>query len=248
MHYILSIAGSDSSGGAGIQVDIRTITQLGGYARAVVTALTAQTKAAVTDVEPVSVAGLEQQLVTALDDGRVACIKTGMLVDADRVAVIGRVLARCSLHLPLIVDPVMMSSSGRVLLDSAGVEALKTALLPRVLLVTPNLLEAAALIGEDCDTIDSEQAMLTVARKLQLLGARNVLIKGGHLEGEYLCDVLLLEDGKCVTYRHRRQDGVSLRGTGCRLSTAIAYYYAEFGDVLCAVEQGIDWLQGELSR
>jgi len=215
---VLIVAGSDSGGGAGIQADIKAVTALDGFAATAITALTAQNTLGVHGVEAVSTDFIEAQMVAVLTDIGADCVKTGMLVDAP---VIERVAATLEAHgadLPLVVDPVMVAKGGASLLRPDAVDALRTLLLPKAALATPNIPEAEALLGE---AIEDTGAMEGAARALLDLGPAAVLLKGGHLAGDTLVDVLAGPNGVRI-FQCRRLDTRHTHGTGCTLASAIA--------------------------
>ena len=230
----LAIAGSDSGGGAGIQADLKTMGALGVFGTTAVTAVTAQNTLEVRDVHPVPLPMIETQIDAVFDDFEVASVKTGMLGSAAVVTEVGRRAEAGSLPL-LVVDPVMVASSGRIFLDEAGVEAYRRDLLPHTLVTTPNLWEAALLAGVDPDGLSDLDAMVEVARRLHRLGPTWVLVKGGHLPGvdsqrrdpapDQVADVLF--DGTEVTVLSGTHvDTPNTHGTGCSLSSAIAAHLA----------------------
>jgi hydroxymethylpyrimidine kinase/phosphomethylpyrimidine kinase/thiamine-phosphate diphosphorylase len=212
---VLTVAGSDSGGGAGIQADLKTVTLLGSYGMSVITALTAQNTCGVHGIYPIPPAFVGEQLMAVLDDLKPEVIKTGMLLDAAIVYLVAQALEDHGLL--AVVDPVMIAKGGALLLREEAVQSCREHLLPRTYLLTPNLPEASELTGLPVHT---EADMETAARRLQELGARNVLLKGGHLEGEAV-DLLL--DGDTL---HRlpaaRIDSRNTHGTGCTNSAAIA--------------------------
>ena len=211
---VLVIAGSDSGGGAGIQADLKTVMALGGYAQTAITALTAQNTNGVHAVMPVPPDFIRAQIRAALDDIGADVIKTGMLGDAATIAAICAELP----DLPLVVDPVMIAKGGASLLAQTALATLRSGLLPRATLLTPNLPEAEALTGR---TIDSEATMRAALDDLLHLGAQAVLLKGGHLPGDELVD--LLATGQGVTaWRSQRIATRHTHGTGCTLASAIA--------------------------
>ncbi|SDG84139.1 bifunctional hydroxymethylpyrimidine kinase/phosphomethylpyrimidine kinase [Klenkia brasiliensis] len=221
----LTVAGSDPSGGAGIQADLATFAGLATYGTAVLTGLTAQNTHGVTGVHPVPAAFVTQQLDTLLDDVAVHAAKTGMLGSAAVVHAVVDVLARRPVG-PLVVDPVMVATSGDALIDDDAVDAVRTALLPIADLVTPNVPEAARLLGtEPARTVDDlrDQAVALLA-----LGPGAVLVKGGHLARELGegTDVLAVRqaDGTTAVHLSRRPlvDTSNTHGTGCTLSAALA--------------------------
>ncbi|MGY1716745.1 bifunctional hydroxymethylpyrimidine kinase/phosphomethylpyrimidine kinase [Geodermatophilus sp. SYSU D01106] len=214
----LTVAGSDPSGGAGVQADLKTFSALGAYGTAVLTALTAQNTRGVTGVHPVPAEFVGEQIATLLDDVTVHAAKTGMLGTA---AVVREVAARLAGRAagPVVVDPVMVATSGDRLVDDDAVAAVRDVLLPVADLVTPNVPEAAALLGTaPATTVDELPGQ---ARALLELGPRAVLLKGGHLGGDVSVDVLATATGVVETVRPRI-DTRATHGTGCTLSSAIA--------------------------
>jgi hydroxymethylpyrimidine/phosphomethylpyrimidine kinase len=212
---ILICAGSDSGGGAGIQADIKTVTALGGFAMTAITALTAQNTLGVQGVLPVPADFIRLQLRSVLDDLGADAAKTGMLGDAAAIEAIAVTLPP---DLPLVVDPVMVAKGGASLLAEAAIGALKQRLIPRATLLTPNLPEAEALLGRRVADLAAMQAAGT---DLLALGARAVLVKGGHLEGDRLFDVLVGPDGVEI-FEGTRIQTRHTHGTGCTLASAIA--------------------------
>jgi hydroxymethylpyrimidine/phosphomethylpyrimidine kinase len=224
---VLSIAGSDPSGGAGIQADLKTFAAFDVYGAAVVTALTAQNTREVRGTHLVPGSFVTAQLAAVLDDLTVAAIKTGMLADADSVLAVTTALARLP-GVPVVVDPVLVSTSGHALASAQALEALRRELLPRATVITPNLSEAEALTGAPVRT---RAEMHTAARTLVALGARAALVKGGHLDGsayDVLCDA-----GTMTAFDAPRVTVSGTHGTGCTLSAAIAAGLAR-GDALAA--------------
>lgn len=214
----LTIAGSDPSGGAGIQADLKTFSALGVYGTSVITALTAQNTAGVTGVHVVPTSFVTQQLETLIADVRLDAIKIGMLANADIVAAVGDFLVHHH-HEHVVLDPVMVATSGDPLLDDDAVQAIRE-LMPLASLVTPNIAEAAALLA--ASPAQTLPDMRLQARALQELGARRVLIKGGHLGDDTdAVDLLLDIDGELLL-RAPRVDTVNTHGTGCTLSSALA--------------------------
>ena len=212
---ILICAGSDSGGGAGIQADIKTVTALGGFAMTAITALTAQNTLGVQGVLPVPADFIRLQLRSVLDDLGADAAKTGMLGDAEAIETIAATLPP---GLPLVVDPVMVAKGGASLLAEAAIGALKQRLIPRATLLTPNLPEAEALLGRRIADLDAMQA---AGADLLVLGARAVLVKGGHLDGDRLFDVLVGPDGVEI-FEGTRIQTRHTHGTGCTLASAIA--------------------------
>src|SRR5690348_17220857 len=184
---VLIVAGSDSSAGAGIQADLKTVMAFGGYATTAITALTAQSTLGVAGVLPVGPDFVRRQIEAALADIGADAVKTGMLVDAAVVEAVADALEALAPAVPLIVDPVIASTSGAVLLDEPGVERLKRRLIARAAVVTPNIPEAAMLTGLTVADLDG---MRRAADALLRLGARTVVVKGGHLPGDTLIDLV----------------------------------------------------------
>jgi hydroxymethylpyrimidine/phosphomethylpyrimidine kinase len=214
----VTIAGSDPSGGAGIQADLKTFSALGVYGASVITALTAQNTRGVQGIHDVPPAFVGEQIDSVFSDLAVDAVKIGML---SRPAVIEAVAAGLDRHgaRNIVLDPVMIAASGDPLLVPEAVETLRRALLPRALLVTPNLPEAAALLGEGVAQTDA--AVMGQAERILALGPRAVLIKGGHADGAYSVDVFLDEEG-FERFASPRVATRNTHGTGCTLSSAIA--------------------------
>lgn len=228
---VLTIAGSDSGGGAGIQADIKTITLLGSYASSVLTALTAQNTLGVTDTYSVHTDFVLKQLAAVLDDIGTDTVKTGMLSWGGIVTRVARIIEQRSLL--AVVDPVMIAKGGESLLDKQAHDSLISRLLPQAYLLTPNLPEVEAMTGIAPQT---PREMVEAGRHLQELGARNVLIKGGHLKGE-ATDILLLGETE-QQLESPRFDTINTHGTGCTLSAAIATFLAQGYPLQQAVERG----------
>jgi hydroxymethylpyrimidine/phosphomethylpyrimidine kinase len=229
----LTIAGSDSSGGAGIQADLKTFCAFGVYGASVITALTAQNTHGVQAVEAVSAGFVAAQLSSVLSDLDVRAVKTGMLADAQVAETVARALRAVPL-LPVVMDPVMVATSGDVLLEPGAISALKGALAPLATLMTPNLEEAAVLLGTR--RAGSEGEMRDQARALLGLGCRAVLVKGGHGVGVEAVDVLADASG-FQTFARPRIDTVHTHGTGCTLSAAIAALLAQGATLADAVRR-----------
>lgn len=219
---ILSIAGSDSSGGAGIQADIKTITMLGGYAMTAVTAITAQNTVGVQGIAAMAPEMVAQQIAACLDDIGVDAIKIGMLHDAAVIAAVAGALE--GVTAPIVLDPVMIATSGAALMEPAALAALRAQLFPRAALLTPNLPELEALVGHP---VSGTEAMYEAAEALSHETGAAVLAKGGHAAGERIVDLLFVpphiaEDARPVAFDHARIDTPHTHGTGCTLSSAIA--------------------------
>ncbi len=227
---VLTIAGSDSGGGAGIQADIKTITLLGSYASSVLTALTAQNTLGVQETYAVYTDFVEKQLTAVLDDIGTDTVKTGMLAWGGIVTRVAKVIESHSLL--AVVDPVMVAKGGESLLDREAHDSLISRLLPQSYLMTPNLPEIEALTGIDPKSVPE---MIEAGRQLQELGARNVLVKGGHLNAE-ATDILLMGND-VYEMTAQRYETVNTHGTGCTLSSAIATFLAQGYPLQRAVER-----------
>jgi hydroxymethylpyrimidine/phosphomethylpyrimidine kinase len=215
---ILVIAGSDSGGGAGIQADIKSVMALGGYAMTAITALTAQNTRGVAAVMGVPPDFLRAQIDCVMADIGADAIKTGMLPDAASIEVVAAFARGAGAGLPLVVDPVMVATSGDRLQAEEAVTALKTRLIPRATLITPNIPEAEILLGA---VITDAEGQIRAAEALLALGCAAVLVKGGHLMGATVTDVLATARG-VVRYEGPRIETSSTHGTGCTLASAIA--------------------------
>jgi hydroxymethylpyrimidine/phosphomethylpyrimidine kinase len=228
----VTIAGSDSSGGAGIQADLKTFAALGVYGASVITALTAQNTQAVTAIHDVLADFIAAQIDAVFSDLDVGAVKIGMLSQSAAIEVVARGLARHRAR-NIVLDPVMVASSGDRLLAPAAIAVLRSELIPHALVVTPNLLEAAALTG--ASLAHNEREMEVQAREILSLGARTVLIKGGHSDGEEAVD-LLIGQGEVVRLSAKRIATKNTHGTGCTLSSAIAAGLAKGLDVIAATQ------------
>ena len=215
---VFIVAGSDSGGGAGIQADIKTVTALGGYAMTALTALTAQNTRGVFGVHPVPADFIRDQITVTLEDLGCDGVKTGMLAHAPIIEAVVEALDAHAGGVPWVVDPVMVAKGGEALLDADAVATLRARLLPRAFVLTPNLPEAEALTGA---TVRDAAGMEAAALALLDLGARAVLLKGGHLEGDTIVDLLATQEG-CERFEHARIDTPHTHGTGCTLASAIA--------------------------
>ena len=228
---VLIVAGSDSGGGAGIQADIKTVTALGGYAATAVTALTAQDTLGVHGVHPVPPEFIARQMILVLADIGADAVKTGMLGEASVIEAVADVLESSARGIPLVLDPVMVAKGGARLLDEDAVGALTARLLPLAFVITPNIPEAETLTGR---TIKGPDDMEAAGRDLIAKGARAALVKGGHLEGAEVVDVLV-EAAGVRRFAGPRIDSRSTHGTGCTLASAIACSLAQGMELAAAV-------------
>lgn len=236
----LTIAGSDSGGGAGIQADLKTFEALAVYGTSVVTAVTAQNTKVITVIHEIPAAVVRAQLLAVLEDLPPAAIKVGMLSSVPVIRAVAALLDGISV--PVVVDPVMVAKSGARLLRGAAVGALIRDLFPRSTLVTPNLPEASVLAGFP---IRSEADAKSAARQIQGFGPKAVLIKGGHAEGDRIVDGLL--DGRTWhRFTRDRIPGTSTHGTGCTLSSAVAAFLARGETLPDAVEKGLSFVERAL--
>lgn len=238
----LTIAGSDSGGGAGIQADLKAFSALGAYGASVITALTAQNTRAVSMVEPASPTMIAAQMTAVFDDLDVRAVKLGMLGGAEAIATVAQGLA--GRDLPIVLDPVMVAKSGDRLLPESALDALRNQLLPRATVLTPNLPEAADLL--DCAVARSEAEMTRQAKALRAMGAKAVLLKGGHGAGAECID-LLVTDGGISRLTAPRLATRNTHGTGCTLSAAIAAGLAQDMGLEAAVKRAHGYLQGAIA-
>ncbi len=236
---VLIVAGSDSGGGAGIQADIKAVTMLDAFAMTAITALTAQNTVGVHGVLPIDPAFIRQQMGVVLDDIGADAIKTGMLHDAAVIETVASVLAERAPATPLVLDPVMAAKGGAKLIQPEAIGALKTRLVPRAAVLTPNLPEAEILCGRTITNIDG---MREAAQALLDLGCAAVLLKGGHLDGDIVHDVLATAAG-LTEWTSPRIASRHTHGTGCTLASAIAAGLAQGMTVIAAVERARDYVQ-----
>ncbi|MGC9369177.1 MAG: bifunctional hydroxymethylpyrimidine kinase/phosphomethylpyrimidine kinase [Paracoccaceae bacterium] len=238
----LTIAGSDSGGGAGIQADLKTFSARGVYGASAITGITAQNTRGVMGVEPVSAPMVAAQIAAVLDDIGIGAVKIGMLASPAIIEAVAGALERY--EGPVVLDPVMVAKSGDPLLEDAAVETLKTRLLPRADLLTPNLPEAARLLGT-APAHGAEEATAQ-GRALLDLGARAVLMKGGHAEGPVCTDRLVTRNG-VIEISAPRIDTRNTHGTGCTLSSAIAAELAKGAGLEDAVRRAQSWLHAAIA-
>jgi hydroxymethylpyrimidine/phosphomethylpyrimidine kinase len=236
---VLIIAGSDSGGGAGIQADIKTVSMLDGYAATAITALTAQNTEGVFGVLPIPPEFIRRQIEVVLDDIGADAIKTGMLHDAAVIETVAAVLRERAPGIPLVVDPVMVAKGGTRLIDPEAIDVLKGLLISLADILTPNLPEAEILSGT---TIGNVAQMQAAGKTLLALGCRAVLVKGGHLSGETVSDVLMTAQGTRV-WESARLDTRHTHGTGCTLASAIAAGLAQGSSIEGAVNRARAYVQ-----
>jgi hydroxymethylpyrimidine/phosphomethylpyrimidine kinase len=243
MRIALTIAGSDSGGGAGIQADLKTFQRFGVFGTSAITAITAQNTQGVTGWEALSPDLVRAQIAAVAEDLPPAALKSGMLANAGIVSAVASAISEHSLQ-NYVLDPVMVATSGDILLESDAIEAIRRVLIPRAFLVTPNLHEAAILVGEK---IDDEDGMARAAEKIVGdMGAQAVLIKGGHMaSGDRVVDILY--DGSVRAFRAERLDTRNTHGTGCTLSAAITAQLASGESLHAAVRRSITYVHNAIA-
>ena len=219
---VLIIAGSDSSGGAGIQADIKTVTALGSYAMTAVTAVTAQNTEGVKKITPIPTKNVQKQIIMVLDDMRPNAIKIGMLHNVNIITCVCNILKRYKLK-NVVLDPVMIAKGGTQLINSNSINYLKKMLLPLCDVVTPNIPEAEVLTGY---SISTKEDMIKAAKKILNMGSKNVLLKGGHFKNKMIFDILVTKK-KIKVFKKRKIRTKNTHGTGCTLSSALATYLSQ---------------------
>lgn len=242
---ILTIAGSDCSGGAGIQADIKTISALGAYGASAITAITVQNTLGVTGIHPVPPEYVKGQIEAVMTDIRPQAVKIGMINDVKIVEVIADAIQKFRPRF-VVFDPVMVSTSGCKLIEDDAITALTTRLMPLATLITPNLSEAQVLTGI---TVNDRQSMQAAAQELLKLGSQAVLVKGGHLEGGRMYDLLQVRnESEPHLFAADKVNSSNTHGTGCTLSSAIATYLALGSPLVTAVEKAKQYVwQGILT-
>ena len=241
---VLIIAGSDSGGGAGIQADIKTVTMLGGYAMTAITAITAQDTTGVHGVWPVALDAVTAQMRACLSDIGADAIKTGMLGTAALVDQVAETIDGLARDTPKIVDPVMVATSGDQLVDEKAVSAIASVMIPGAKLVTPNAPEAEVLTGKAVDGLNGQRR---AAEALLERGAKGALVKGGHIPGTVLYDVLQTEHGEWI-FESPRIETSSTHGTGCTLASGCAALVAQGQDMADAVEAARTYLHHAIEQ
>ena len=233
---VLIIAGSDSGGGAGIQADIKAVTYFKGYAMTAITAVTSQNTKGVQEILPLPIDHVDSQINSVLDDLKPDVIKTGMLAD---IGLIEMIASRVGGY-KLVIDPVMVATSGDILVPEDCVSAIKETLLPKSFLTTPNLYEAELLSGQK---INNTEEQIEAAFKILDLGVKNVLVKGGHLTNKMITDVLVEDDKTVNCFESKKIDSKNTHGTGCTLASSIACLIGHGNNLSESVQQGIDYVQ-----
>ena len=240
---VLIIAGSDPGGGAGIQADIKTVTALGGYAMTAITAITAQDTTGIGAIHPVPAEIVRAQIARCLADIGADAIKTGMLGSVEMVEAVATLLDEAA-GVPAVIDPVMIAKGGAALQQADALAAVRALLLPRAALLTPNAPEAAALTGLAVETTDD---LRRAGEALLNLGAKAVLMKGGHIAGATVVDVLITPDGE-TTLEGPRLDTRHTHGTGCTLASACAAGLAQGLPLSEAVARAWDYTAEAIRR
>ena len=232
---VLTIAGSDSGGGAGIQADIKAMSATGSFACSVITAITSQNTQGVSAIFPIPLDHVASQLDAVFSDLNVVAVKVGMLADSNIIKVVADKIKQ---YQPkhLVIDPVMVATSGDLLLEQSAISTLKEALIPLADIITPNLPEGAALTGKPVPA--SEADMQDMVEELRALGAKAVLLKGGHLEQDENSNDLLILPASTALISAKRFPTKNTHGTGCTLSSAIASYLAQGNELTQSVELG----------
>ena len=234
----LTIAGSDSSGGAGIQADLKTFSALGVYGCSVITAVTAQNTTSVTGIEKISENLVDLQISSVLSDLSVDAIKLGMVFSNDIIDAIYKNIFK--LNIPIVLDPVMISKTGNLLLKKESIDYLVKKLIPSSSLLTPNLPEASMILS--CGVAKNIFEMEEQGKALCEMGVPAVLIKGGHKNGDSCEDVLIFNSGKKYCFSSKRINTKNTHGTGCSFSSAITAFLSKGYDIATSVESAHNWL------
>ncbi len=235
---VLTVAGSDSSGGAGIQADMNTFAAFGVYGASIITAVTARNTLGIQAVEPVSDLMIIAQLKSVLEDLPICAVKTGMLPSVAGISILGEMLAVQEPNIPLVVDPVVIEPKGKKLTGETALEAIQNHLFPLATLITPNREEAEVMTGMTITTMDDMEA---AAGELLGRGSHAVFLKGGRLKSDQITDILMTRDN-LYTFKHPAQKG-RYHGTGCTLSSAVAAGLALGQPLPEAVKNAVDYVQ-----
>ncbi len=239
---VLTIAGSDSGGGAGIQADLKTFSALGCFGMSAITALTAQNTTAVTGIYPVNAEFVAKQIDAVISDIGVDAVKIGMLNTPDVIKAIAEKLKEYDVR-NIVLDPVMVAKSGDKLLQDESINALKEEIIPLARVITPNIPEAEVLTG---DNIIAREDLEKSAKKLLKLGPEAVLVKGGHFEDQESPDCLMMKDGKIIWLEAQRINSPNTHGTGCTTSSAIAAFLAQGMELENAVRSAKDYIHSAI--
>ncbi|MFI3323002.1 MAG: bifunctional hydroxymethylpyrimidine kinase/phosphomethylpyrimidine kinase [Rikenellaceae bacterium] len=241
----LSIAGSDSSAGAGIQADMKSAAALGCYMATAITAITAQNSMGVTAIEPTPSTILTTQIEAVMSDMRVEAIKTGMIPNIESVKAVLECIDKYTIE-NIVVDPVIVSTSGATLIDKTAIDCIIEKLFPLATIVTPNSVECGYITGvKICSSVDFDRA----ASKFELLGSKYLLLKGGHIDGKKIVDVLYdLKRGNSYNFEFERVDTMNTHGTGCSLSSSIAASMAMGYNIVESVERAENFVHKAIFR
>ena len=239
---VLIIAGSDSSGGAGIQADIKTVTALGSYAMTAVTAVTCQNTKGVKGITPISTKNIKKQIIMSLEDIGANAVKIGMLHNTSIIKCVYKILKKYK-EKKIVLDPVMVSKGGTRLIDSNSIKYLKKLLLPLCSVVTPNIPEAEALTGH---SISNGEDMIKAAKKIVNMGAKNVILKGGHLKKKMIFDILVSKK-KIKIFPKRKIKTKNTHGTGCTLSSALATCLSQKKNIYKSCEISLKYVDKAIS-
>lgn len=237
----LTIAGSDSGGGAGIQADLKTFTALGVYGASVITAVTAQNSAVVRAIHPIPPKVVRDQIEAVVEDIGIDAVKSGMLLNREIVETVADALSKHNL-LSYVLDPVMISESGTRLLEADATEAMMRLLIPLARVITPNIPEAEIITSQSINNVDD---IREAAKHIQGLGADSVLIKGGHMDSSEATDILF-DGANFQTFSAERIPGVNPHGTGCTYSAAITAYLAKGLEVPEAIDKAKTYITGAI--
>lgn len=236
---VLSIAGSDSGGAAGIQADLKTISACGCYAMTVITAVTAQNTLGVKDIHPIPLSSIEKQIRAVLDDMGTDVVKIGMLHSVEVIRLVVKLLKEYDIRC-IVADPVMVTASGDKLLQEEAIQTLRTELLPVATIITPNLFEAEIITGL---TIRTQEDVFRAIIKMRNTGCRSALLKAGHLKTDPFYDVMFdYEQNKEYRFRTTRIDTPNTNGTGCSFASAIAAFLAQGNSLETAVKKAHNYL------
>ena len=239
---VLIIAGSDSSGGAGIQADIKTVTALGSYAMTAVTAVTSQNTQGVIGITSISAKNIRKQITSVLDDIGTNAVKIGMLHNTDTIKCVHRILKKYKLK-NVVLDPVMIAKGGARLVNKNSIKYLKKLLLPLCYLVTPNIPEAEVLTGY---SILNKEDMIKAAKKIISMGPKNVLLKGGHLKNKMIFDILISKKNLKI-FPKRKIKTKNTHGTGCTLSSALATCLSQNKNINTSCKISLDYVDQAIS-
>ena len=240
---VLIVAGSDSSGGAGIQADIKTVTALGSYAMTAVTAVTEQNTRGVKKIIPIPNKNVQRQMTMILDDIGANAVKIGMLHNSGIIKIVYKIIKKYNLK-NIVLDPVMIAKSGTILINDSSIRHLKTLLLPSCDLIMPNIPEAEVLTGY---SISNKEAMIKAAKKILNMGAKNVLLKGGHLKSKMIFDILATKKGIKI-FKKRKIKTKNTHGTGCTLSSAFATCLSQKKNIYKSCEISLDYVEKAIAN